>query len=29
MMALLPILALFLILQRYFFRGVAEGAIKG
>lgn len=29
MMALLPILALFLVLQRYFFRGVAEGAIKG
>lgn len=29
MMALLPILALFLILQRYFFRGVAEGAVKG
>ncbi|ACU71174.1 binding-protein-dependent transport systems inner membrane component [Catenulispora acidiphila DSM 44928] len=29
MMALLPILALFLLLQRYFFRGVAEGAIKG
>lgn len=29
MIALLPILALFLALQRYFFRGVAEGAIKG
>lgn len=29
MIALIPILALFLGLQRYFFRGVAEGAIKG
>ena len=29
MIALLPILALFLALQRFFFRGVAEGAIKG
>jgi len=29
MMALLPILAVFLALQRFFFRGVAEGAIKG
>lgn len=27
--ALLPILALFAALQRYFFRGVGEGAIKG
>jgi len=29
MIALIPILALFLGLQRYFVRGVAEGAIKG
>lgn len=29
MIALVPILVLFAILQRYFFRGVGEGAIKG
>ena len=29
MIALLPILALFVCLQRYFFRGVGEGAVKG
>ena len=29
MIALIPILALFAALQRYFFRGVGEGAIKG
>ncbi|HET9173253.1 MAG TPA: carbohydrate ABC transporter permease [Actinospica sp.] len=29
MIALVPILALFAVLQRYFFRGVGEGAIKG
>nr|WP_232247337.1 carbohydrate ABC transporter permease [Kitasatospora azatica] len=29
MIALLPILALFVALQRYFFRGVGEGAVKG
>ena len=29
MIALLPILALFLALQRFFFRGVGEGAVKG
>ena len=29
MIALVPILALFAALQRYFFRGVGEGAIKG
>lgn len=29
MIALVPILALFLALQRFFFRGVGEGAIKG
>jgi ABC-type glycerol-3-phosphate transport system permease component len=29
MIALIPILLLFLGLQRFFFRGVAEGAIKG
>jgi multiple sugar transport system permease protein len=29
MIALIPILALFGLLQRYFFRGVGEGAIKG
>ncbi|MDH6132055.1 ABC-type glycerol-3-phosphate transport system permease component [Kitasatospora sp. MAA4] len=29
MIALLPILALFTALQRYFFRGVGEGAVKG
>jgi multiple sugar transport system permease protein len=29
MIALIPILALFAVLQRYFFRGVGEGAIKG
>ncbi|MFE0462987.1 carbohydrate ABC transporter permease [Kitasatospora sp. NPDC058965] len=27
--ALLPVLALFVALQRYFFRGVGEGAVKG
>nr|WP_245984439.1 carbohydrate ABC transporter permease [Streptomyces tateyamensis] len=27
--ALLPVLALFVTLQRYFFRGVGEGAVKG
>jgi multiple sugar transport system permease protein len=29
MIALVPILALFLALQRFFFRGVGEGAVKG
>ncbi|GAA1976316.1 carbohydrate ABC transporter permease [Kitasatospora viridis] len=29
MIALLPVLALFVALQRYFFRGVGEGAVKG
>lgn len=29
MIALVPILVLFAVLQRYFFRGVGEGAIKG
>ncbi|WP_327070417.1 carbohydrate ABC transporter permease [Kitasatospora sp. NBC_01250] len=29
MIALLPILALFVALQRFFFRGVGEGAVKG
>ncbi|HEX4787275.1 MAG TPA: carbohydrate ABC transporter permease [Actinospica sp.] len=29
MIALIPILVLFAVLQRYFFRGVGEGAIKG
>ena len=29
MIALLPILVLFLALQRFFFRGVGEGAVKG
>jgi len=29
MIALVPILVLFAALQRYFFRGVGEGAIKG
>lgn len=29
MIALLPILLLFLLLQRFFFRGVGEGAVKG
>lgn len=29
MIALLPILVLFVCLQRYFFRGVGEGAVKG
>ncbi|HTJ33200.1 MAG TPA: carbohydrate ABC transporter permease [Dactylosporangium sp.] len=29
MIALIPILVLFGVLQRYFFRGVGEGAIKG
>ncbi|MEU5366843.1 carbohydrate ABC transporter permease [Streptomyces sp. NPDC005925] len=29
MMAVIPLLALFFCLQRYFFRGVGEGAVKG
>ncbi|WP_265444195.1 carbohydrate ABC transporter permease [Flexivirga meconopsidis] len=29
MIALIPILVIFAVLQRYFFRGVGEGAIKG
>lgn len=29
MIALLPILPLFVLPQRYFLRGVAEGAVKG
>jgi multiple sugar transport system permease protein len=29
MIALLPIIVLFACLQRYFFRGVGEGAVKG
>ena len=29
MIALLPLLAMFFSLQRYFFRGVGEGAVKG
>ena len=29
MIALVPIIVLFACLQRYFFRGVGEGAVKG
>ncbi len=29
MIALIPILIFFIVLQRYFFSGIGEGAIKG
>jgi len=29
MIALIPLLVLFFSLQRHFFRGVGEGAVKG
>jgi multiple sugar transport system permease protein len=29
MIALLPILIFFVVLQRFFFKGVGEGAVKG